>query len=71
MKNSEKILDALLDRINKLCTFQEFPLKPSQITQPTKKKLKFSTVLMVDSCCIFQTENAVDRFSLLPHIVEF
>ena len=42
------------------------------IGNATKKKLKFSRVLMVDSCCIFHAENdAVDRFSLSPHIVEF
>jgi len=31
MKNSEKISGALLDRIDKLCEFQEFSMKPSQI----------------------------------------
>ena len=36
-----------------------------------KNNLKFSRVLMVDCCCIFHAENdAVDRFSLSPHIVE-
>jgi len=44
----------------------------SHNTTQQRKILKFSRVLMVDSCCIFHAENdAVDRFSLSPHIVEF
>jgi len=44
----------------------------SSITQRNKKKIKVLQVLMVDSYCIFHAENdAVGRFSLSPHIVEF